>query len=107
MRAQVLQDSVFESGDFEFDIEEGRCLVAREGLIEFGQICKVSAAGPCDFNVVNFRVVTDQGAAIGRAAHVEFEAVATVSEGKIEGREGVFRDGAGCAGAAMAQQDRT
>jgi hypothetical protein len=102
MRAQGLEDSMLESGHLEFDVEKGGRLVARENLIEFRQIGKLSAAGSRDFNVVKFRVVADEGAGVCGAAHVEFEAVAAMSEGKIEGRECVFRDGAGCTGAAMA-----
>jgi hypothetical protein len=104
--AQAVQNGVLESGYFEFDVEEGGSLVARKDLIEFRQARKISGAGSCDLNAVNFRVMADQGAAVGRAAHVEFKAVASVGKGEIERREGVFRDNAGSTGAAVAEQER-
>ena len=45
-------------------------------------------------------------APVGGLADVEFETVAAVGKRQVEGRECVFGDGAGSAGAAMAEQKR-
>lgn len=106
-RAQGLQHGMFESGNFELDVEKSRGLVACEDLVEFREIGKISGAGFRDFDIVDFGVVADDDAAIGRAANVEFKTVAAVSEDEVEGGQGVLGNGTGGTSTAMAQEERT
>ncbi len=106
MGSQRLEKGVFESGDFEFDVEEGGGVVASENLVEVGEFGEVAGAGVSDLDVADVWIVADQGAAVGGTAHVELETVGAVRESEVERRERVFGDGAGGAGAAVAEQER-
>jgi hypothetical protein len=54
-----------------------------------------------------FRIVADHASAVPGLADVEFKTVAPVFECEIKRSKRVFRDGSGCAGAAMAEQERS
>jgi hypothetical protein len=98
---------MFKASDFNFDIEKCGRVVAGEDVVEIGQIGKIARTGLGDLNFTECRVMADEGAAIGSAAHVELEAVATMRESKVERRESVFGNGAGGAGTAMTEQEGT
>jgi hypothetical protein len=105
MGAQGLEKRGLKAGDFKFDIEEGGRVVAGEDPVEVWQINKFAGSGASDFNFVDGGVVADKRATVRGAAHVELEAVAAVGEGQVKRRERVFRDNAGGAGAAVAEEE--
>ena len=106
MGFESADDDAFKARDFDFDVKEGLVLITGEDLVEDRKFAEVGDTGLADFDAVNLRVVTDDGAAIGGEADVEFESVAAVGKGEVEGGEGVFRNGASRTSAAVAEQKR-
>ena len=106
MRVESPDSDAFKARDFDFDVQEGLVLITGEDLVEDRKFAEVGGAGLADFDAVNFRVVTDDGAAIGGKADVEFESVAAVGKSEVEGGEGVFWNGASGTSTAVAEQER-
>ncbi len=104
MRLHGLEDSGFEAGDFDFDVEECACLVAGEDLLEGRKIEELGGRSLGDGKALKLWIVADEGALVGALSDVEFEAVAAVLEGKVEGRQGIFRNGSSGAGSTMTEQ---
>jgi len=103
MRFESPHEDAFKARDLDFDVKEGLVLITDQYLVEDRKVAKVGGSGLGDFDAVDFRVVTDNSAAIGGEADVEFESVAAMGKGEVEGGEGVFRNGGGGTSAAVAE----
>jgi len=78
--------------------------IADEHRLQLRQVLQIGYASLGHVAALNGGVMADHGSSVGSQAHVEFETIATMSEGQIEGLERVFGDGAGCSRTAVTQE---
>jgi len=99
-----LQQDFLEARHFYLDVEKGLLRVPGEHLPESWKIFQFACTGASYFPSVARGVMAHHGSAVCCQPQVEFETIAAVREGQIEGFERVFRHGSGGAGTAVAEE---
>jgi len=101
---QIKRDPL-ETFNLEFNIEE-RITIALQNVAQAGQLDGLLSERAGNVVAPNLRIVTNHRLSILGEAHIEFQAVATVGQGLVEGGERVLGKRLDGAGAAVAEEKR-
>jgi hypothetical protein len=104
MGPEALDDRVLDARDLDLNVQESPIPETREDLLQHWKIRQIACSRARNLHSMDFRIMADHASPIPSLANIEFEAVAPVRECEIKRSKRIFRDGSGCARAAMAEQ---
>jgi len=84
MGSQHFHHLGFEAWDFELDIQKRRGLIATQDLIEMRDRAQLRGCRSIDLKPIAMRIVANYCLGVGRKAHIELKAVATIRQSAIE-----------------------